>query len=68
MKITEIRELTDTELKERLLADQRAYTENKISHAVSPLSQPSQLRDQRRSIARLKTEMRARELAAENNK
>lgn len=62
MKISEIRELTDTELKERLEADRRSYIENRISHAVSPLAQPSSLREQRRSIARIKTEMREREL------
>lgn len=62
MKISEIRELTDTELKERLEADRRSYIENRISHAVSPLAQPSSLRGQRRSIARIKTEMKEREL------
>ncbi|KXB34765.1 ribosomal protein L29 [Bacteroidales bacterium KA00251] len=67
MKISEIRELTDSELVERLEADKRAYVENRIAHAVSPLTQPSSLRDQRRTIARLKTELTAREKSANKN-
>ncbi len=67
MKISEIRELTTSELKERLAADKRSYIENRIAHAVSPLAQPSSLRDQRRAIARLKTELKAREAEANDN-
>lgn len=68
MKISEIRELTDSELLERLEADKKAYVENRIAHAVSPLAKPSSLTDQRRTIARLLTEIAARQKAAKDNK
>lgn len=66
MKISEIRELTVAELRERLQADQRAYVETRISHAVSPLDKPSSLRDQRRTIARLLTVLAERERQEQN--
>lgn len=68
MKISEIRELTDSELAERLEADKKAYVENRIAHAVSPLAQPSSLKEQRRTIARLNTELTARKNSANENK
>lgn len=66
MKISEIRELTTDELRERLEANRRTYVETRINHSVSPLDKPSSLRDQRRTIARLEGELREREL--KNNK
>ena len=65
MKIAEIRELKTNELKERLEAEVAGYTSMRLTHAVSPLENPSQLRKARKTIARMKTELRQREL---NNK
>ena len=65
MKIAEIRELTTAELRERIDADIIALDQKVISHSVSPLENPSQIKQQRRTIARLKTELRLREI---NNK
>lgn len=65
MKIAEIKALTTSELQERLVAETNAYDEKRINHAVSPLDRPSDLRDRRRMIAQMQTELREREL---NNK
>ena len=62
MKIAEIRELQTNELKERLEAEVANYTSMRLNHAISPLENPSQLRKARRTIARMHTELRQREL------
>ena len=65
MKIAEIRELSTKELLERVDAEVAAYDQKKINHSISPMDNPSQSKQQRRLIARMKTELRQREL---NNK
>ena len=62
MKIAEIRELSTQELNERIEADVTHYAQMKLNHAISPLENPSQIKDLRRSIARMKSELRSREL------
>ena len=65
MKIAEIRELSTQELLERVDAEVAAYAQKRITHSISPMENPSQLKQQRKLIARMKTELRQREL---NNK
>ena len=62
MKIAEIRELSTAELAERLEAEQANYSNMVLNHAISPLENPSQIKKLRRTIARMKTELRQREL------
>ena len=62
MKTKEIKELGTKELAEKLEADVAKYTMMKINHAVTPLENPSQIKAARRDIARMKTELRQREL------
>ena len=62
MKNTEIRELTTPELAERIEADAASYENMVLNHAISPLENPTQITKLRRDIARMKTEMRKREL------
>ena len=65
MKTEEIKELSTKELCERLDAAVVALNQLKINHSISPLDNPSQLKHDRRMIARMKSELRSREL---NNK
>ena len=65
MKIAEIRELSTQKLLERVDAEVAAYAQKRINHSISPMENPSQLKQQRKLIARMKTELRQREL---NNK
>ena len=62
MKITEIRELSTAELKERVEAEVTRYAQMKLNHAISPLENPESLKQLRREIARMKGELRSREL------
>ena len=64
MKQSEILELTDEEVHERLEDLVETYTKMKINHAVSELDNPRTLGQNRRTIARLKTEVRRREMQA----
>jgi large subunit ribosomal protein L29 len=65
MKIAEVRELSTKELVERIDAEVTSYNQKLLNHSISPSENPAQIKQQRRSIARMKTELRQREL---NNK
>ncbi|MCQ2292336.1 MAG: 50S ribosomal protein L29 [Bacteroidales bacterium] len=62
MKQTVINELTTPEVKERLAVEKENLVKMKLNHAISPLENPQSIRAQRRTIARLMTELRKREL------
>ncbi len=63
MKITEIRELTTKELREKIKDEKQRLAQLKLSHAISPIENTHELRKTKRLIARLLTELRQRELA-----
>ncbi len=62
MKIAEIRELSTAELKERVETEVTRYAQMRLNHAISPLENPEELKKVRRGIARMKSELRSREL------
>ena len=62
MKQNVIIELANDDLIERLEAEEKQLTRLKLNHAVSPLENPNKIVDYRRTIARLKTEIRKRKL------
>lgn len=64
MKIAEIRELTNDELKERIETETAKYQTTKFNHAISPLEDTSVFKKMRHDIARMKGELRQRELNA----
>ena len=64
MKQSEIIGLSIAELQEELGKSKQAYSELKMAHALSPLENPLQLRNLRRSIARIATELTKREVNA----
>ena len=68
MKSSEIKELTLTELQERLESEETLMVRMKMNHAVSPLDNPNKLVETRRNIARLKTEVRARQIKEKSEK
>ena len=63
-KFQELQDSTDNDLKEMLTETEAAYQKLTFDHAVRGLDNPLELRDLRRDVARLKTEIRRRELAA----
>ena len=62
MKMTEIKELETKDLVERIEDEVANYNQMKLNHAVTPMENPSQIKAARRDIARMKTELRQREL------
>ncbi|MBD5254779.1 MAG: 50S ribosomal protein L29 [Barnesiella sp.] len=65
MKKEEIKEMSTQDLKERLDQMVQEYAQLKINHAISPIDNPAKITADRKMIARVKTELRQREL---NNK
>ncbi len=63
MKNAEIRELSTEELKELIATEKERLWKLKMSHVVFPLEKPHELKEKKRLIARLLTELRRRELA-----
>ncbi|MDD3645010.1 MAG: 50S ribosomal protein L29 [Bacteroidales bacterium] len=58
-----VAELSTAELKERLVEEQH-LTKLVLNHAISPIENPNKITEQRKTIARIKTEIRKRELNA----
>lgn len=65
MKKEEIKEMATQDLKDRLEKMEMEYRQLKINHSVSPIDNPAKITADRKMIARVKTELRQREL---NNK
>lgn len=62
MKINEVKELDAQALAEKLEAAKAQLQQMKLNHTIAPLENPSQIKAVRRDIARMKTELRNREL------
>jgi large subunit ribosomal protein L29 len=60
MKAKEVKNLSVAELQQKLAENQKAYTDLKMAHAVSPIQNPLQIRTIRRTVARLATELNTR--------
>jgi len=55
--------MTEADLKARIQEDELRLKKLEFAHAISPLENPMSIRDLRKDVARLKTELRKRELA-----
>ena len=65
MKISEIRQIPTAELAERIADEVAKYNQMVLNHSISPLENPAQIMEARRTFARMKTVLRVSEL---NNK
>ena len=54
--------MSTQDLKDRLEEMEKDYAQLKINHAISPVDSPAKITADRKMIARVKTELRAREL------
>ncbi len=63
MKIKEIRELSTSDIEERIDTEKSLLLKLRMNHTVSPLDNPLKIPATRRNIARLKTELRQRMLS-----
>ncbi len=67
MKISEIRELSTSDLIERIDTERTMLTRMKLNHAITPLDNPQKIQEAKKTIARLLTELRQRELNEKSN-
>jgi large subunit ribosomal protein L29 len=64
MKQRVVAELSTPELKERLMEEKLQLSKLTLNHAVSPIENPNKIKEQRKTVARINTELRKRELTA----
>ena len=60
MKSKEIIQLSDLDLKEMVASEREALQELRFNHSIAGLEKPYQLREKRRDIARILTEITSR--------
>ena len=63
MKNSEIKALSADEIKQKLASEKEALSKLKFAHAISPIENPMKIREAKKVIARLQTELKAKELA-----
>ncbi|MBC6409065.1 MAG: 50S ribosomal protein L29 [Ekhidna sp.] len=62
MKNSELRGLSIDELKNKLAVEKENYGKLKFAHSITPIENPVKIRELRKLVARIKTEIRAKEL------
>jgi large subunit ribosomal protein L29 len=60
MKNTEIKALSTDAIKEQIAQETEALSRLKFAHAISPVENPMRIRQSRKLIARLNTELSTR--------
>jgi len=68
MKYKEVKDLSPKELKAKLAEETLNLTRMRLTHAVSQVESPMKIVLSRKVVARLKTEIRKRELNQESTK
>ncbi|HSQ45080.1 MAG TPA: 50S ribosomal protein L29 [Ginsengibacter sp.] len=61
-----LKEMSETDLKSRIEEDELRIKKLKFAHAVSPLENPMSIRGVRKDLARLKTELRAKQAGSKS--
>jgi large subunit ribosomal protein L29 len=67
MKAKEIRDLTTDEIVARLREERDKLLKLRLNHAVSAIENPSEIQETRKTLARLNTILRERQLAEKVN-
>ena len=65
MKTSEIKELSTSDLLERIDTERTMLVRMRLNHAITPLDNPQKIKQAKLTIARLLTELRSRELNKE---
>lgn len=63
MKNSEIKGLSLEELTSKLAAEKESLAKLKFAHAITPIENPMRLREAKKLVARISTEIRAKQLA-----
>ncbi|MEM7656504.1 MAG: 50S ribosomal protein L29 [Bacteroidota bacterium] len=67
MKASEIRDLTDQEIIARITEEEDNLLKLRLNHAVSSIENPSEIRETRRDIARMRTILKERQSAEQQS-
>jgi large subunit ribosomal protein L29 len=67
MKQKDIAQMSINELRERLAEEKGQLVKMKLNHSVSPIESPVRIRNSRRTIARIVTEITNRERTGATN-
>ena len=62
MKNSEIKALSSAELKDKIVSETEALRKLKFAHKISAIENPMRINQTRKLIAKLNTELRAKEL------
>lgn len=65
MKSSVIREMTTEEIQDALLNERESLSKMKMQHAISPLENPMVLKEKRKDVSRLLTELTKRSKEAQ---
>ena len=61
--VKSLKDINESDLNARIQEDELRLKKLEFAHAISPLENPMSIRDLRKDVARLKTELRRRQLA-----
>ena len=64
MRKLDIKELTTDEVRERISSERMNYNKLKLGHKITAVEKFSTIKDSRRLVARLITELKQRDMAA----
>ena len=67
MKTSEIKEISTSDLIERIDTERSLLVRMRLNHAITPLDNPQKVKEVKLTIARILTELRARELNKKSN-
>jgi large subunit ribosomal protein L29 len=62
--VKSLKEMSEADLKSKIEEDELRIRKLKFAHAVSPLENPMSIRGVRKDLARLKTELRKKQLTS----
>jgi large subunit ribosomal protein L29 len=67
MKTSEIKELSTSDILERIDTERAMLVRMKLNHAITPLDNPQKVKEVKLTISRLLTELRTREMNQKSN-
>jgi len=63
MKKSDLSQLSTSDLKEKLQEEKNSLDKMKFTHSISPVESPARITHSRKTVARMLTELRKRELS-----
>ncbi len=60
MKNSELRGLTLEELNNKLVVEKESYQKLKFAHSITPIENPMKIKETRKLVARIQTELKAK--------